>query len=175
VKGVLNLVLVRHAEAAAQTPLGTDGERSLTAAGEKASVKLGRILAEFPLPNARVVCSPKLRAKRTAAILAEAIGAGEPHELDCLLGGRDPDAILNGLPRGAGIETLIVVGHEPDMGHLLARLIDPAWHGTIPFATAGFAWVEIGALPPHHAGRLRLFGDSRSLAPHRESSAPASS
>lgn len=152
-----------------------DGNRPLTPAGERASARAGRSIAELGLPEPRVVCSPKLRARQTAAILASTIGTGEPQELACLLGGLDPDQILAGLGPANGAGTLIAVGHEPDMGRLLARLIDPAWSGAIPFPTAGVAWIEIGALPPPRAGRLRLFADPRALSTSRESSARASS
>ncbi len=171
----MNLILVRHAEAAAQTLSIADGERPLTAAGEKASARAGRLIAGLNLSEPRIVCSPKLRARQTAAILASTIGVGAPQELACLLGGLDPDLILSGLERPADSGTLIAVGHEPDMGRLLARLIDPAWGGTIPFPTTGLAWIEIGAFPPPRAGRLRLFADPRCLATSRASSSPASS
>lgn len=160
----MNLILVRHAEAAAQTLSISDPDRPLTAAGKKDAARAGGAIAGLRIAEPRVVCSPKRRAKETAAILASTIGLGAPEEIPCLLGGLEPDSILSDLAAFAGAPTLIAVGHEPDMGRLLARLIDPAWAGTIPFPTAGFAWVEIGALPPPRAGRLRLFADPRCLS-----------
>jgi phosphohistidine phosphatase len=157
----MNLILIRHAEAATAGPLGTDGDRPLTAAGEEAAARTGELLAGLTLPAPRVVCSPKLRAKQTADMVARAMKADDPLVLDLLGGGREPDAILSGLVQTAGTATWILVGHEPDMGRLLARLLDPAWGGTIPFATAGYAWVEVAAIPPPRAGRLRMFGDPR--------------
>lgn len=160
----MNLILVRHAEAAVQTPSISDPDRPLTATGKKEAARTGGAIAGLRIVEPRIVCSPKRRAKETAAILATTIGLGTPEEIPCLLGGFEPDSILSGLAAFAGTPALIAVGHEPDMGRLLARLIDPAWGGTIPFPTAGFAWVEIGTLPPPRAGRLRLFADPRCRA-----------
>ena len=99
----LNLILVRHAEAAAIAPGMADGERPLTPTGEKVAGKAGRVISGIDLANPRIVCSPKLRTRQTAAILAATIDAPEPRKIDCLLGGRDPDAILERPRDGRGI------------------------------------------------------------------------
>jgi nicotinamidase-related amidase len=59
-------------------------------------------------------------------------------------------------PEGAG--TMVLVGHEPDMGRLLASLLDPNWKGSVPFATAGFAAIDLESFPPRRPGRLVRFG-----------------
>lgn len=156
---MVNLVLVRHAEAAPVGPGVTDGDRPLTSSGEKAAAATGRCLAGLDLTKPRILCSPKLRALQTARIVAAEMRAAEPIVAECLSGGYDPDAILSDLAEHGRDGALILVGHEPDMGRLLARLLDPVWGGTIPFPAGGHAWVEVGAVPPARAGRLRGFGD----------------
>jgi phosphohistidine phosphatase SixA len=74
-----------------------------------------------------------------------------------LRGDHEPDEILRALAP-VRADCLILVGHEPDMGRLLGRLLDPAWRGAIPFPPAGYACVEVDAIPPAREGRLRAFG-----------------
>ena len=108
----MRLILVRHAEAAPGEP---DELRPLTPAGRAQA----RALAER-LPRAdAVLCSPLLRARETAAVLAAPAGL-EP-ESDARLGpGANADDVRAAVA-GRG-ETVVVVGHQPDCGLVAAEL-----------------------------------------------------
>jgi len=120
----MELIIVRHAiafERSAQR-WPDDGERPLSPRGiqraRQAAVGLKR-LTDRPV---RVFTSPLLRARQTAEILARC--AGWPPAVPCALlaPGCSPErvlALLAGL-RGARIA---VVGHEPDLGRLLAACL----------------------------------------------------
>src|SRR6478672_2083073 len=102
----MRLFLVRHAEAAAGEP---DDLRPLTAAGRDSARALGaRLAAEQP---DAVLSSPLLRARETAAAIAEA--AGLEAEADERLA---PAATADGVrsaTAGRG-ETVVAVCHQPD-------------------------------------------------------------
>ncbi len=151
------IALVRHGRAARPGNDGDDRSRRLTDAGKDEALRTGRYLAGRLPAELDILCSPKARARMTAEILAAELDAPAPVPFPRLEGGFDADAILSGIARTRS-GALLLVGHEPDMGRLLARLLDPASRGSIPFPTAGCAIVSVDALPQRELGRLLAFG-----------------
>jgi phosphohistidine phosphatase len=114
----MDLILWRHAEAQDESDGVHDLERPLTARGEKQAAKLARWL-DMQLPdNARILCSPALRCEQTVLPL------GRKYELREELA---PDLKPSGLLQAAGWpdsrESVLVVGHQPVLGQVIARLI----------------------------------------------------
>ena len=100
---------------------GDDADRPLSGKGEKQSERLGRFLAGTAFRPDVVLTSPKVRALRTAEIVAERLGSTATVE-DRLAGGLDAgvvDAILR--DRGDP-ERPVLVGHDPDFTELLQSL-----------------------------------------------------
>jgi phosphohistidine phosphatase len=130
----LRLYLVRHAEAAPGEP---DDLRPLTPAGHEAARALGaRLAAEGVLVDA-VLTSPLLRARETGAELGRPLGV-EPEPDERLAPGATVDDVRD-VVAGRG-ETVVVVGHQPDCGELVAELTGgPA----PPFPPAGLAVLEL--------------------------------
>src|SRR5579883_1131315 len=112
----MQLLLVRHAEAAAGDP---DALRPLTAAGRAHARALGQRLREEGLALDAVVTSPLLRARQTGEAIARAAGlAAEVDER--LAPGAGPDEVRAvAADRG---ERVLVVGHQPDCGRIAAAL-----------------------------------------------------
>jgi phosphohistidine phosphatase len=112
----VQLVIVRHAEAAAGDP---DELRPLTPEGREAARALGeRLAAEGVRPDA-VLTSPLLRARETAQELARPAGLDpEPDERLA------PGATAEGVRAAAAErgETVVVVGHQPDCSQIAAAL-----------------------------------------------------
>src|SRR5947207_1084655 len=109
----VNLVLIRHAEAAPGDP---DELRKLTPEGHEQAGRLGEQLrAEGVQPDA-VLTSPLLRARETAV----GLGFGEPEPLDALGPGATAEDVPAALA-GRG-ETVVVVGHQPDCSRITAAL-----------------------------------------------------
>jgi len=116
----MDLILWRHAEAEAEEGDGAteDLQRALTARGERQAARMGRWLDRQLPEGLRVLCSPALRAEQTARALgrrvklrAELAPGGTAQDLlDCA---RWPDG------RGA----VLVVGHQPVIGQVLAQLL----------------------------------------------------
>ena len=105
---------MRHAEAAPGEP---DDLRPLTDSGKAAARKLGERLAAHK-PDA-VVCSPLLRARETAELIARAAGV-EPEPEEKLAPGADITD-LSVAVSGKG-DTVVVVGHQPDCSEIVLAL-----------------------------------------------------
>ena len=110
----MRLILVRHAEAGPGQP---DAERSLTAGGREAASALAARLAEES-PDA-VLSSPLLRARETAAPIAEAAGVALETDERLAPGASADD--LRDVVAGRG-ETAVVVAHQPDLSEIVLAL-----------------------------------------------------
>jgi phosphohistidine phosphatase len=93
-----------------------DAERDLTEKGEGQSVNAGRALKKLGVEIDVCLTSPKLRAKRTAELACDVLGAEV--EVDDRLAGGDFDA----LELAAGRGEVMLVGHEPDCSQAVALL-----------------------------------------------------
>lgn len=111
------LYLVQHGEA---LPKDVDPERPLSQTGRDDIERLAAFLARSRVAVARVADSGKARAQQTAAILGTAVG-GEPAALDYIGPNDSPDRLIDELARETN--DLMVVGHLPYLGKLVARLI----------------------------------------------------
>jgi phosphohistidine phosphatase len=111
----MELILWRHADAEDGAP---DLERKLTAKGHKQAARVAQWLLERLPEEFEVVSSPAARARETAEALKQKM------RLDnALAPGASPAAIVKaaGWPHAEG--TVIVVGHQPDLGRALAQLV----------------------------------------------------
>jgi len=111
----MDLILWRHADAEDGIP---DEGRKLTAKGEKQARRLAKWLAQRLPDDARVLVSPAKRAQQTAKAL------GKDFET-CPEAGTAtiPSALLKaaGWPDRGG--TVLVVGHQPVVGQVVAVLL----------------------------------------------------
>jgi phosphohistidine phosphatase len=127
--------LCRHAKAAAGEP---DELRELTGKGRRQAQELGARLAAANEPPVLVLTSPLVRARQTAAAIAEATGA--PVEVDRRLA---PGATLAALREAvaAADGPVATVGHQPDCSEiaLAATGVDPG------FSPGAMARLELDA------------------------------
>jgi phosphohistidine phosphatase len=139
----MRLVIVRHAIAVPRgTPEIPDEDRPLTPEGEKKFKKAAEGMARVLERPDEVLTSPWLRALRTAEIAAEAWGKIAPKKTPALAGGsfEDVAAVLDGYPPAS---TVAVVGHEPHLSELLARLLGTRDDERVEFKKGGVAVVDI--------------------------------
>jgi phosphohistidine phosphatase len=105
--------LLRHGDA--EDGAGkADADRELTEKGEQQSVNAGRALKKVGVELDVCLTSPKLRAKRTAELACDVLGAEV--EVDDRLAGGDFDP----LELAAGRGEVLLVGHEPDFSGAVA-------------------------------------------------------
>jgi phosphohistidine phosphatase len=124
---VKQLALMRHAQAEAKQPSMSDFERPLTRRGlNEASIMARRSVELAQLPDVLLV-SPALRARQTAAAFMRAAGLPQHRLLeDERLYLADAPALLQSLrSMAAGVDRLLVVGHNPGLTEL-ARQCDMA-------------------------------------------------
>ena len=150
------LLIIRHATAVPRgTPGIPDEARPLTPEGELKFRETAKgIAALLDRPDA-LLTSPWLRAKQTAAIAAAAWSRVEPKETPVLAGGsfEEQAEVLDRYPKDA---TVAVVGHEPYVSELLARLLGSRHDDRLTFKKGGAALVEVpGRLA--EGGRLLWF------------------
>jgi phosphohistidine phosphatase len=119
----VQLHFLRHADAGdPEAWTGSDDNRPLSAKGDKQSARLGRFLAGVGFRPDAIITSPKVRAARTAELVAEPLGV-EVRADERL--GRSLDLVaIEAILFDAGEpERPVLVGHDPDFSDLLAELI----------------------------------------------------
>jgi phosphohistidine phosphatase len=139
----MQLLIIRHAIA---VPHGAPGireeDRPLTPDGEAKFRECARGLARLVDRPDALLTSPLRRAKQTAAIAATAWGRIEPVDCEALAGGsfEEQAAVLDRYPKPA---TVAVVGHEPHLSALLARILGGRHEDRLAFKKGGVALVEV--------------------------------
>jgi phosphohistidine phosphatase len=158
----MKLLLIRHAAAIPRgTPGVPDDERPLTPDGEAKFRVAARGLARVTRRPDLLLTSPLPRARVTAEIAARAFEHISP-TIEPALARSSVDGIVAALkthPLGARIA---LVGHEPVLGALLARLLGAAQGERLAFETGGAALVDLPDGPAAD-GRLRWFLKPRIL------------
>ena len=149
----MQLLIIRHAIAVDRGAPGIpDEERPLTPEGEEKFREVAKGLARIADHPAALLTSPLLRAKQTAAIAAAAWGRIEPEDTPALASGSF-EALAAALDRHPDDATVAVVGHEPYVSELLARLLGSRHDDRLGFKKGGAALVEV---PGRLAGGGRL-------------------
>src|SRR5689334_6958352 len=116
---------MRHG-VAAEEGHGTAGDfnRKLTVDGRTEVEKVARGLRRMDVEFDWIVTSPLLRALETAQIVAAAYGDKSPFDVtDELRPGNPGDALLKFLCNHPTRKSILLVGHEPDLGIFAARLL----------------------------------------------------
>jgi len=161
----MELLIVRHAIACERDVKRwpDDAERPLSAPGvTRARRAAAGLKCLAPRPS-RVLTSPLVRARQTAAILTEF--AAWPKATPCalLLPGASPEALLTLLAASAS-PRIAVVGHEPDLSRLLATCLSGnAADGAFEFRKMGVALVAFEGRPGAGHGELVWFVPPRLL------------
>lgn len=121
---------LRHASAGERKkdPI-KDERRGLDANGIKQAGDIGRLLARLEVQVEAVLSSPLKRATQTAAVVANEIGHEGRLQLDAAL---RPESTISDfrdlLSRYSHLQSILVVGHRPNLRQFLGRLIGDAGH-----------------------------------------------
>lgn len=163
----LELYLVRHAVAALRGPdYPDDAERPLTPEGVDRWRRSAAGLREIGVAVDVVLSSPLVRAQETAEILAATLKPKPRLTVaEALAPGRKPAEALAliakyaAAPRGAS--RLALVGHEPDLGELAARLLGAK--GLVEFKKGAVCRLDVDRAMPAGPATLRWFLPPRVL------------
>jgi phosphohistidine phosphatase len=135
----MRIILFRHGPAGERDPerWPDDGQRPLTARGVERTALAALGLTRLVPGVTRVLTSPLVRARQTADLLVEAIGGGIPVEtFDGLTPGQSARVVLQRLAGLDASESVVLVGHEPDLGQLAGTLLFEA-PAALPLKKAG--------------------------------------
>lgn len=127
---------MRHGPAEDNSPTGRDSDRALTPEGRERTRVVARTLLSADEAPLTIVSSPLVRALQTAEIVAAATdlekrvreakdAGGAPGAIEIrreMAPGGDALALVLELAR-SGRKRAMVVGHEPDLSALVARLV----------------------------------------------------
>jgi len=124
---------LRHGEAEDGDP---DFERKLTQKGQRQSADAGRTLKALGVELELCVSSPRVRARETAELACEPLGVEVVLD-DALAGGEFDPLVL-----AAGLDNVLLVGHEPDFSDAIHQLTE----ARVDLKKGGLAGVEDRAL-----------------------------
>jgi phosphohistidine phosphatase len=161
--GPYELYLVRHGvaeERGEEWP--DDTKRPLTEDGIERMRKAARGLARLGVTIDVALASPLVRARETAQIVVDAL---HPRPMLVVADSLAPDgsftAVMADLEKHARKTRLALVGHEPGIGELAARLIGS--RHAIEFKKGAICRIDVDALPPGSPGNLRWLMTTRIL------------
>ena len=161
---LIELYLVRHAIAAERGPAFPDDRvRPLTADGIRRFKQAVRGLAAIGTSIDVILTSPLTRAEQTATLLAGGLGSRVRVEtLEALAPGGTAGAVIEAIGRhGRRHRRLALVGHEPDLGELAARLL--GMRGQVEFRKGAVCAIDLDAALPGGPGTLRWLLPPRAL------------
>jgi phosphohistidine phosphatase len=136
----MRLLLIRHGAAADREPGMSDDARTLTPEGKKEFRKAARGLARIYDAPDLVLTSPLPRARQTAEIASAAWGGVRVEETAALQTGSFEE-LDKALGQREGCVAL--VGHEPHLSSLLARLVAGSRPDLLAFKKGGVAVVDV--------------------------------
>ena len=119
----MDLILWRHAEAEEGLP---DLARELTGRGRKQASRMADWLTPRLPPDVRILASPAVRTRQTAQALGREVEIDES-----LAPGASAEAVLAAAGWPDAVHPVLIVGHQPTLGRVAARLLagvdgDPA-------------------------------------------------
>jgi phosphohistidine phosphatase len=132
----MDLILWRHAEAHDEAPEG-DLARALTPRGHKQAERMAHWLNQRLPHRLRVLASPAVRAQQTAAALERKF-----RTVDALGPDSDVQALLQAARWPDGSEPVLVVGHQPTLGHAVAWLLGGVGDASWSIRKGGVWWLR---------------------------------
>jgi phosphohistidine phosphatase len=161
--GPYQIYLVRHGVAEERGERWPDDvKRPLTADGMARMEKAARGLGKLDIGFDVILSSPLVRARQTADILAAEL-EGHPSivNTDALAPGGDYAAVVAALEKQSRRQRIALVGHEPAIGELAARLVGS--RHPIEFKKGAIARIDLDEIPPSGPGDLRWLVPSKFL------------
>jgi|SRR6185295_9225236 phosphohistidine phosphatase len=154
----MELYLIRHGLA---QQLGlkndfTDERRTLTAEGRDRMREVSRGLRKLGVQLDLLITSPLVRAVETAELVAEALALNKKEIIQTagLAPGGSADELFSEIKSYTGVESAGLVGHEPYLGELAARMVQSTGHLAISLRKGGVCCINVVETVPSFRGEL---------------------
>lgn len=159
----IELYLIRHGIAAERGESWPDDtKRPLTHKGVARLRREAQALDALGVSFDQIVTSPLVRTRQTAEVLAQSSGAKPPvATADALAPGGTTAQAIEELGKYSRRRRIAIVGHEPNIGELAAKLIGA--RAALEFKKGAICRIDVETLPPARPGHLRWFAPPRML------------
>jgi phosphohistidine phosphatase len=159
----LELYLIRHGVAAERgDEYPDDSKRPLTNGGISRLRKEAKALEELGVAFDHIITSPLVRTRQTADIFVESLKSKPSlSQSDALAPAGTSAAVIQELGKHMRKARIALVGHEPNIGELAARLIGARL--PLEFKKGGICRIDFEVFPPKGVGQLRWFVTPRML------------
>lgn len=162
----MQICLLRHGDA---LPVGAPGvesdhQRPLSDEGRKEIQAVAAALRKLNIHPTRILTSPLIRARETAEIVAQNLGDLPVLPWEELGNGFSPSGLLSRLRELAPEESVVLVGHQPDLGQFAAFLLFGDTDADISLKKGGACFVEFRNHPESGRGSLKWLLTQKQLA-----------
>lgn len=161
----MDLFFLRHGKAFERSPkFRPDSIRPLTPAGEEEMEEVARGIKRLDVEFELVLTSPYVRAARTAEIFHKVLKCGKLKVCEALISEAKPEAVVDEIAKQySKSKSIVLVGHEPHMSHLMSLLLTGDQDMHIDFKKAGFAKLCIDKLTAGRCACLKWLMTPRQL------------
>jgi phosphohistidine phosphatase len=151
----MELYLFRHGIAEVGNPGRADSERELTEDGRKKTAAVVKTAARAGAMPSLILSSPYARALQTARIAADEFGyKGHVVQIEALIPHHSPETVWKELREYRDEGAILLAGHEPLLGNLVAYLLaTPALR--IEMKKSAMVRVDVDGARPTPHGVLR--------------------
>jgi len=140
----MHVYVLRHGNAGdPEQWTGDDGKRPLTEEGRKEMRAVAKGLDWLDLKLDTIVTSPLVRAQETADFVRQALHPSRYDTSQLLAPGCDLRALASLLALYPQSRELMIVGHEPDLGEIIAALIGAGLPGKIQLKKAACCCIKL--------------------------------
>ena len=152
----MNLYIIRHAIAVDEGAheYEDDSQRPLTDKGKKKMRQIAKGLRTLGVGFDMILSSPYVRAKETAEILADVFKKKSIEFSGNLVPMGDPDLLIAELNEKYSVDSIALVGHEPQLTHLIGLLVSENAAMELTLKKGGVCSLSFDDL--HHARKATL-------------------
>jgi len=121
-----NLIFWRHADAEPDSETGKDTDRVLSKAGRKDAFVMAKWLNQNLPEHTKILCSPARRCLETLSALQQLCEGNLTSPLkivDFLSIESTAESILKQVVNDDSSQTILIVGHQPNLGLVIAQLL----------------------------------------------------
>lgn len=151
----MQIYVLRHGIAEESAPGGRDADRSLIEDGRRKLREVLRLASNANVLPGLILTSPYLRAVQTAEVAADALGYKDILlQTDVLIPSSRPENAWDEIRLHQGVQQLMLVGHEPLLGMLIAYLLG-APSIQVDMKKAGLVRIDLSGFGSHPRGILK--------------------